>query len=104
MDAPVVDLAAYVKALRARDALDKVLVGWGWFLRAEVEVQSSRIVVLAITTVACSSDVRRDIYVCIPSHVNGFPVETRAKNARSAQRPPCEARAVLREGREGKPE
>ena len=104
MDAPVVDLAAYVKALRARDALDKVLVGWGWFLRAEVEVQSSRIVILAITAVACSSDVRRDIYVCIPSHVNGFPVETRPKNGGSAQRPPREAGAVPREDKEAKPE
>ena len=76
----VTDLDEWRQALRARGALDDLLGEWGWYLRAEVEVQPSRIVVLAIITVACSSDVRRDIYVCIPSRVNGFPVETRPRN------------------------
>ena len=105
MDAPVVELAAYVKAERARNALDDLLGGWDWYLRGEVEVKPSGcIVILAVTTVACSSDVRRDIYVSIPSHVNGYPVETRPKNGGSEQRPSRAAGAVPREGREGKSE
>ena len=81
-DAPVVDLAGFVRAQRARNALDALLGGWGWYLGAEVKAEpSGRLFILAITTVACSGSVRRDIYVCIPSHVNGVPVATRPRNA-----------------------
>ncbi len=81
MDALVVELAEYAKAQRARNALDNLLGGWGWYLRGEVEVKTSGLVViLAVTTEACSSTVRRDMFVCIPSAVNGVPVETRPKN------------------------
>lgn len=93
MEALVVELAEYVKAQRARDALDNLLGGWGWYLRGDVEVKpSGRIVVFAVTMVACSSTVRRDIFLCIPSAVNGVPVETRPQNA-----PNVETSAAVRE-------
>jgi len=81
-NAPVIELAAYVKAQRARDALVRHLGSWDWFLGSEVEVKhSGAVVILALTTVACSSTVRRDMFVCIPSVMNGVPVEKRPRNA-----------------------
>jgi hypothetical protein len=85
VDATVIDLAEFERALRARDLLVRLLSPYAsWFQGARLEVKATgRVVVLAITTSA-ADETRAGVFARVASHLGEVPLETRLGEAGTA--------------------
>ena len=78
-DAAVVELAEYVKAQRAREALVRLLAPYPWFLGVRLELKPDGQVVLVVLSAPPTDPVQRTgILARVASHLDGVPIEERS--------------------------
>ena len=80
-DALVVGLGDAVRALRAREALVRLLAPYRWFLGVRLELKPDGQVVLVAVTASPGDPVQRAAVLArVASHLNGVQLEERHQN------------------------